>query len=88
MPHALRSAACPRGLPNFSGRDKVALDIGNQLEKFSRDVLETCLERDIPCAEENPSSSLLWKLKSRQRLLGKGFTDHPSFLHVPVQTCI
>ena len=67
MPRALRSPDFPEGLPHLEGRDREVLMESNRLAQRALALLRLAAERDIPGGEENPHSSFLWELPSRQK---------------------
>ena len=69
MPSALRSPACPRGLPDLPENDRAKLREGNALADRAGQLQRLALSLGVLGGEENPASSYLWALASRQKFL-------------------
>ena len=69
MPSALRSPACPHGLPDLPEKDRAKLREGNALVDRAGQLQRLVLSLGILGGEENPASSYLWSLLSRQKFL-------------------
>ena len=74
MPHQLRSAAHPSGIPQLEGRDLETLQRGNRLSRIASKFIKLAEENNVMGFEENPASSYLWDLHDRPRR-----AKHPSF---------
>ena len=70
MPHQLRDEKFVRGFPWLEGADAQAAKEGNLLADRTASLLNLCVARGLPVAEENPQASWLWQLRSR-RLWGQ-----------------
>jgi hypothetical protein len=68
FPRKLRSLDCPRGIAGLSPADEQILKRGNQLADDAGKNLEVGKARGLCSGEENPASSFLWLLKSRQSM--------------------
>lgn len=60
QPLPLRSNASPNGLPHLQGVAKLKVEAANRLYKFTRDVINACIQKGIPFICENPKRSLMW----------------------------
>ena len=60
QPVPLRSDRWPDGLPELRGVAKLKVEAANKLYRFSKKVIELCLEKGIPFICENPRRSLMW----------------------------
>ena len=72
-PHRLRSQACPRGLPDLTGADKVAVTLSNQLGDRSQALIDTAYTHRVPGFEENPGASYLWDQPNRKRFASRPY---------------
>ena len=70
-PHKLRSKEFPGGLHDLHGRGLEVMNIGNRLAEFAEEITEMARARHIPAGEDNPGSSYLWQLHSRQSRLDR-----------------
>ena len=60
QPTPLRSNTWPNGLPQLRGVAKIKVQAANRLYQFTRDVIDACIEANIPFICENPKRSLMW----------------------------
>ena len=56
------------GFPNFTGRDKLRVDLANALTDFMYDLFLQCRKTGTPVYIESPRSSLLWAMPQMQLL--------------------
>eukprot|EP00435_Cladocopium_sp_Y103_P062520 s739_g24.t1 len=68
QPAPLRSDDWPNGLPHLKGVAKIKVETANKLYKFTREVIEACVAKNIPVICENPKRSLLWATDAFQDL--------------------
>ena len=61
QPVPLRSDAEPMGLSTLRGVAKLKVEAANRLYRFTRQVIDLCIEINIPFICENPKRSLMWK---------------------------
>eukprot|EP00959_Pyramimonas_sp_CCMP1952_P035279 739118-Pyramimonas_sp.AAC.1 len=57
----------PEGLPHLKDKDRAKLAESNRLAQRALALLQLAAQRNIPGGEENPESSFLWLLRSRQK---------------------
>ena len=65
LPHKLRDAAWPQGLPNLGQEDEMKVTLGNKVAKAAGDLAARARKRGLVVGEENPWLSWLWALPSR-----------------------
>eukprot|EP00959_Pyramimonas_sp_CCMP1952_P342558 7176790-Pyramimonas_sp.AAC.1 len=82
MPRRLRTKEHLRGLPGLEGADYHDVVTSNKLADRIALLLGIALRRQLPAGEENPASSLLWLLPSRQR-----FNSHANVQTVVFDYC-
>jgi hypothetical protein len=70
-PGALRDDLHVDGKCDLSSADMMKVRAGNRLARRVAELQQICLRMGIAGGEENPATSWLWKLPSRQRLLGQ-----------------
>ena len=57
---SIRSSEHVLGLPHLRPNDLAAVASGNRTAKASGEILRACIRHQVPCALENPSTSMLW----------------------------
>ena len=82
FPCALRSREHLFGLPGLPLRERQLVITSNLLAQRSAAIQRLCIQLEIPGGEENPASSFLWELPSRQSI-----RKHPSVQAVQVDYC-
>eukprot|EP00435_Cladocopium_sp_Y103_P035766 s4108_g9.t1 len=60
QPAPLRSDQFPMGLPTLRGVAKLKVRTANILYSFTREVIDACIQCNIPFICENPKRSLMW----------------------------
>ncbi len=56
----IRSDAYLDGMPGLSDRDLERVRIGNATARVSQQIIACCVANTVPCALENPRTSMLW----------------------------
>ena len=69
MPGALRDRLHVRGLPGLVGKDLAGARLGNLLADRAGVLARMAYDRNLAGGEENPASSFLWLLRSRELFL-------------------
>ena len=64
----LKSDLYPEGIPGLKGTDEIKVEKAHVLYEFTRQVLNECIRRNIPCIIENPENSLTFATKFFQDL--------------------
>ena len=59
-PIPLRSRMYPDGVPGLAGLKFARVQSANSLYRFTIQVLQFCIEKDLPFTVENPTRSRLW----------------------------
>ena len=75
----VRSPAHIYGLPNLPPKAALRLATGNKLARTSSRILRLALSLSIPCALENPASSLLWRFPPIAKAASKWHADARTF---------
>ena len=56
----LRSNSALDGVPGLGKRDLERVRIGNATARVTGQLIRHCIRNDVPCALENPQTSMLW----------------------------
>ena len=75
----IRSATCPRGLPDLSPKASQQVHDGNLLADATARLLRECIARGLAVTLENPQTSLLWKYPPIAKLISQHQLDLVNF---------